>query len=61
MLRPKHGQDTRPPSPPSKGDNRWSAAVRDSLSWPNSVDGSAGALAIADSGNNRGLLCYVAP
>ena len=45
----------------AKGDNRWSAAARDSLCWPYGVAASAGTLAIADSGNNRVLLWDVAP
>ena len=45
----------------AKGDNRWSAPARDSLCWPYGVAASGGALAIADSGNNRVLLWDVAP
>jgi hypothetical protein len=45
----------------AKGDNRWSAATRDSLCWPYGVAASGDALAIADSGNNRVLLWDVAP
>ena len=45
----------------AKGDNRWSAAARDSLCWPYGVSASPATLAIADSGNNRVLLWDVAP
>ncbi len=45
----------------AKGDNRWSAAARDSLCWPYGVAASAGMLVIADSGNNRILLWDFAP
>ena len=40
----------------NKGDNRWSCAKRDSVSWPYSVAASGSTLVIADSGNNRVLL-----
>lgn len=45
----------------SKGDNRWSAATRDSLCWPYGVAACGTCVAIADSGNNRVLLWEVAP
>ena len=44
-----------------KGDNRWSAAERDSLCWPYGVTASAATLVVADSGNNRVLLWEAAP
>ena len=44
-----------------KGDNRWGAAVRDSLCWPYGVAACGATLAIADSGNNRVLLWEAAP
>jgi hypothetical protein len=44
-----------------KGDNRWSAAARDSLCWPYNAAARNGTVAIADSGNNRVLLWDVAP
>jgi hypothetical protein len=44
-----------------KGDNRWGAAVRDSLCWPYSAAACGAMLAIADSGNNRALLWEAAP
>lgn len=40
----------------AKGDNRWQLPARDSLCWPYGIDGRDGAVAIADSGNNRVLL-----
>jgi hypothetical protein len=40
----------------SKGDNRWKAAVRDSLCWPYALSVQGATAAIADSGNNRVLL-----
>ena len=39
-----------------KGDNRWSAAKRDSLCWPYAVSISGTTAVVADSGNNRVLL-----
>lgn len=39
-----------------KGDNRWTAATRDSLCWPYAVSVSGRTAVIADSGNNRVLL-----
>jgi hypothetical protein len=39
-----------------KGENRWSAASRDSLCWPYGVSAADDTLVIADSGNNRVLL-----
>jgi hypothetical protein len=44
-----------------KGDNRWGAAVRDSLCWPYGVEACGKTLVIADSGNNRVLLWEAAP
>jgi len=44
------------PSLADKGDNRWGAAVRDSLCWPYGVAACGGTLVVADSGNNRVLL-----
>lgn len=39
-----------------KGDNRWAAAVRDSLCWPYNVSVCGNTVVVADSGNNRVLL-----
>lgn len=39
-----------------RGDNRWSAAARDSLCWPYAVSVCNTTLVVADSGNNRVLL-----
>jgi hypothetical protein len=39
-----------------KGDNRWRFAARDSVCWPFALAASGGAIAIADTGNNRVLL-----
>ena len=44
----------------AKGDNRWSAAERDSLCWPYGLSALGDLVAIADSGNNRVLLWEVA-
>lgn len=38
-----------------KGDNRWTAATRDSLCWPYAVSVSGRTAVVADSGNNRVL------
>jgi len=40
----------------TKGDNRWSLAVRDSLCWPFGISACEGTLVIADSGNSRVVL-----
>ena len=40
----------------SKGDNRWSLPMRDSLCWPYWVSARGKTLVIADSGNNRVML-----
>lgn len=39
-----------------KGENRWGAAMRDSLCWPYGVSGCGSSIVIADSGNNRVLV-----
>jgi hypothetical protein len=40
----------------AKGDNRWSAPVRDSLCWPYGLTTAGTTAVVADSGNNRVLL-----
>jgi hypothetical protein len=39
-----------------KGENRWSAASRDSLCWPYGVAACGSTMVVADSGNNRVLV-----
>lgn len=44
----------------AKGDNRWQAAVRDSLCWPYAVKACGETVVVADSGNNRVLVWRLA-
>jgi len=44
----------------AKGDNRWQAAVRDSLCWPYGLTSCGDKLVISDSGNNRVMVWRLA-
>jgi hypothetical protein len=43
-----------------KGDNRWAAAARDSVSWPYAIAACGTTALVADTGNNRVLLWEIA-